>query len=46
MGGEHEGVNLSETLSFHYYLAWQGSGKTTFGGKLANYLKAKRKILF
>ena len=42
MGGEHEGVNLSETPSIILLSGLQGSGKTTFGGKLANYLKKKK----
>ena len=42
MGGEHEGVNLSENPSIILLSGLQGSGKTTFGGKLANYLKKKR----
>ena len=43
MGGEHEGVNLSENPSIILLSGLQGSGKTTFGGKLANYLKEKGK---
>ena len=42
MGGEHEGINLSETPSIILLSGLQGSGKTTFGGKLANYLKKKK----
>ncbi len=42
MGGEHEGLNLSETPSIILLSGLQGSGKTTFGGKLANYLKKKK----
>ncbi len=42
MGGEHEGVNLSEKPSIILLSGLQGSGKTTFGGKLANYLKKKK----
>ena len=42
MGGEHEGVNLSENPSIILLSGLQGSGKTTFGGKLANYLKKKK----
>ena len=40
--GEHEGVNLSENPSIILLSGLQGSGKTTFGGKLANYLKKKK----
>ena len=42
MGGEHEGINLSENPSLILLSGLQGSGKTTFGGKLANYLKKKK----
>ena len=42
MGGEHEGINLSDTPSIILLSGLQGSGKTTFGGKLANYLKKKK----
>ncbi len=42
MGGEHEGVNLSQNPSIILLSGLQGSGKTTFGGKLANYLKKKK----
>ena len=42
MGGEHEGINLSENPSIILLSGLQGSGKTTFGGKLANYLKNKK----
>tara|TARA_Y100001936_G_scaffold1958_1_gene1863 strand:- start:463 stop:1791 length:1329 start_codon:yes stop_codon:yes gene_type:complete len=42
MGGEHEGINLSENPSIILLSGLQGSGKTTFGGKLANYLKKKK----
>ena len=42
MGGEHQGVNLSENPSIILLSGLQGSGKTTFGGKLANYLKKKK----
>ena len=42
MGGEHEGVNLSDNPSIILLSGLQGSGKTTFGGKLANYLKKKK----
>jgi len=42
MGGEHEGVNLSDNPSIILLSGLQGSGKTTFGGKLASYLKKKK----
>ena len=42
MGGQHEGINLSDTPSIILLSGLQGSGKTTFGGKLANYLKKKK----
>ena len=42
MGAEHEGVNLSDNPSIILLSGLQGSGKTTFGGKLANYLKKKK----
>ena len=42
MGGEHEGVNLSDNPSIILLSGLQGSGKTTFGGKLAKYLKKKK----
>ncbi|MFI2741166.1 signal recognition particle protein [Zhouia sp. PK063] len=42
MGGEAEGVNLSGNPSVILMSGLQGSGKTTFSGKLANYLKTKK----
>ena len=42
MGGEVAGVNLSGTPSVILMSGLQGSGKTTFSGKLANYLKTKK----
>ncbi|MCM4168551.1 Signal recognition particle protein [Arenibacter antarcticus] len=42
MGGEAEGINLSGTPSVILMSGLQGSGKTTFSGKLANYLKTKK----
>ena len=42
MGGEHKGINLSDNPSIILLSGLQGSGKTTFGGKLANYLKKKK----
>ena len=43
MGGEHAGVNLSSNPSIILLAGLQGSGKTTFSGKLANYLKRRNK---
>jgi signal recognition particle subunit SRP54 len=42
MGGDAEGINLSGTPSIILMSGLQGSGKTTFSGKLANYLKTKK----
>ncbi|MDA9057581.1 signal recognition particle protein [Flavobacteriaceae bacterium] len=42
MGGDVEGINLSGTPSVILMSGLQGSGKTTFSGKLANYLKTKK----
>ena len=42
MGGEHEGINLSDNPCVILLSGLQGSGKTTFGGKLANYLKKRK----
>jgi len=42
MGGETEGINLSVNPSVILMSGLQGSGKTTFSGKLANYLKQKK----
>ena len=42
MGGETEGIDLSGTPSIILMSGLQGSGKTTFSGKLANYLKTKK----
>jgi len=42
MGGEVEEVNLSASPSVILMSGLQGSGKTTFSGKLANYLKIKK----
>lgn len=42
MGGEAEGINLSGKPSVILMSGLQGSGKTTFSGKLANYLKTKK----
>jgi signal recognition particle subunit SRP54 len=42
MGGDAAGINLQGTPSIILMSGLQGSGKTTFSGKLANYLKTKK----
>lgn len=42
MGGDTAGINLSGTPTVILMSGLQGSGKTTFSGKLANYLKNKK----
>ncbi len=42
MGGENVGINLSGNPAIVLIAGLQGSGKTTFSGKLANYLKNKK----
>ncbi|AVR44113.1 signal recognition particle protein [Christiangramia fulva] len=42
MGGEAEGIDLSGNPSIILMSGLQGSGKTTFSGKLADYLKRKK----
>lgn len=42
MGSEKVDVNLSGTPSIFLIAGLQGSGKTTFSAKLANYLKSKK----
>ena len=42
MGGNSEGINLSGTMSVIFDVRSQGSGKTTFSGKLSKYLKNKK----
>ena len=42
MGGESVGLNLSDNPSIILMAGLQGSGKTTFSGKLALYLKLKK----
>ena len=41
MGGDAAGINLSGNPTVILMSGLQGSGKTTFSGKLANYLKNK-----
>ncbi|NNF19743.1 MAG: signal recognition particle protein [Flavobacteriaceae bacterium] len=42
MGGDAEGIDLSGNPSVILMSGLQGSGKTTFSGKLAHYLKTKK----
>lgn len=42
MGGEVTGINLAGNPSVILMSGLQGSGKTTFSGKLANFLKTKK----
>ncbi|MDO4726227.1 MAG: signal recognition particle protein [Porphyromonadaceae bacterium] len=42
MGGEHAEINLKGSPSVILMSGLQGSGKTTFSGKLANMFKSKR----
>mgnify|MGYP001552089804 CR=1 FL=1 len=42
MGGDAVGINLKGTPTVILMSGLQGSGKTTFSGKLANYLKNKK----
>ena len=42
MGGDATGINLSGAPTVILMSGLQGSGKTTFSGKLANYLKKKK----
>tara|TARA_R110002124_G_scaffold131910_2_gene294406 strand:+ start:41899 stop:43227 length:1329 start_codon:yes stop_codon:yes gene_type:complete len=42
MGGDAAGINLKGTPSVILMSGLQGSGKTTFSGKLANFLKTKK----
>ncbi len=42
MGGQAEGINLSGNPTVILISGLQGSGKTTFTGKLANFLKTKK----
>ncbi|MCL9807853.1 signal recognition particle protein [Flavobacterium luminosum] len=42
MGGDVAGINLSGNPSVILMSGLQGSGKTTFSGKLANFLKEKK----
>jgi len=42
MGGEQHEINLKATPAIVLIAGLQGSGKTTFSAKLANYLKTKK----
>lgn len=42
MGGEKTDINLKYNPAIILIAGLQGSGKTTFSGKLANYLKSKK----
>ena len=42
MGGDVTGINLNGNPTVILMSGLQGSGKTTFSGKLANYLKTKK----
>ncbi|CAL2081869.1 signal recognition particle protein [Tenacibaculum dicentrarchi] len=42
MGGDTVGINLGGSMSVILMSGLQGSGKTTFSGKLANFLKNKK----
>jgi len=42
MGGDAAGINLSASPSIILMSGLQGSGKTTFSGKLAKFLKTKK----
>jgi signal recognition particle subunit SRP54 len=46
MGGEKSELNLKANPAIILIAGLQGSGKTTFSGKLANYLKSKGKSPF
>jgi len=42
MGGQSQDIKINQTPSIILISGLQGSGKTTFSGKLANYLKSKK----
>ncbi len=42
MGGQTVGVNLKDNPTIFLIAGLQGSGKTTFSGKLAHFLKSKK----
>ena len=45
MGGQSAGINLKGSPAVILIAGLQGSGKTTFSGKLAKYLKEKRQMV-
>ena len=45
MGGEHEDIDVTGTPAVILMAGLQGSGKTTFSGKLANMLKRKKAVI-
>ena len=42
MGGQYQDINIKSSPSIILIAGLQGSGKTTFSAKLANFLKSKR----
>ncbi|GAA5222278.1 signal recognition particle protein [Membranihabitans marinus] len=44
MGGQTAGINVKGNPGVVLVAGLQGSGKTTFSGKLANYLRVKKKM--
>ena len=44
MGGQSVGINVKGKPGVVLIAGLQGSGKTTFSGKLANYLKTKKQM--
>lgn len=44
MGGQYAGINVKGSPAIVLIAGLQGSGKTTFSGKLARYLKENRKL--
>jgi signal recognition particle subunit SRP54 len=44
MGGQHAGIQVKGSPAVVLIAGLQGSGKTTFSGKLAKYLKEKRHL--
>lgn len=44
MGGQSVGINVKGAPAVVLIAGLQGSGKTTFSGKLANYLKTKKRM--
>lgn len=44
MGGQSEGINVKANPGIVLIAGLQGSGKTTFSGKLAHFLRTKKKM--